>query len=236
MSTASVSKSAAVRARLKHPVIDSDGHMIEFEPGFVDYLKTVGGPSMVDRFYSNERNTGSWGKLSRWYQFSPEERRYHRPTRAPWWALPTKNTLDRATAVLPKLLHERMDDIGLDFTVLYPSLGLSFPHTEDAELRQATCRALNMFCADYFREYADRMTPAACIPMHTPQEAVAELEFAVKELGSQSHDDGRSCTTSSPSRRQQRSRMPSSTTPSGSTTSVSIVPMITTRCGPNVSN
>ena len=40
-----------------------------------------------------------------------------------------------------------------------------------------------MFCADYFREYADRMTPAACIPMHTPQEAIAELEFAVKELG-----------------------------------------------------
>ena len=71
MSTASVSKSAAVRARLKHPVIDSDGHMIEFEPGFVDYLKTVGGPSMVDRFYSNERNTGSWGKLSRCYKFSP---------------------------------------------------------------------------------------------------------------------------------------------------------------------
>ena len=51
MSTASVSKSAAVRARLKHPVIDSDGHMIEFEPGFVDYLKKVGGPLMVDRFY-----------------------------------------------------------------------------------------------------------------------------------------------------------------------------------------
>jgi predicted TIM-barrel fold metal-dependent hydrolase len=183
MSTASVSKSAAVRVRLNHPVIDSDGHMIEFEPGFVDYLKKVGGSSMVDRFYSDERNTGSWGKLSRWYSLSPEERRYHRPTRAPWWALPTKNTLDRATAVLPKLLHERMDDIGLDFTVLYPSLGLSFPHTEDAELRQATCRALNMFCADYFREYADRMTPAACIPMHTPQEAVAELEYVVKELG-----------------------------------------------------
>jgi hypothetical protein len=60
---------------------------------------------------------------------------------------------------------------------------LSFPHIEDEELRRATCRAFNLFCADYFREYADRMTPAACIPMHTPQEAIEELEHAVKELG-----------------------------------------------------
>jgi len=29
------SPSATIRARLKHPVIDSDGHMIEFEPGFL---------------------------------------------------------------------------------------------------------------------------------------------------------------------------------------------------------
>ena len=27
------------------------------------------------------------------------------------------------------------------------------------------------------------MTPAAIIPMHTPEEAIAELEFAVKQLG-----------------------------------------------------
>ena len=183
MATTHTSKSAAVHARLKHPVIDSDGHMLEFEPGFLDYLKQVGGHSMVERFWSDERNTGSWGKLSRWYRLSPEERRDQRATRSPWWALPTKNTLDRATAVLPKLLHERMDDIGLDFTVLYPTLGLSFPHIEIEELRRATCRALNMFHADYFREYADRMTPAACIPMHTPEEAIEELEYVVKDLG-----------------------------------------------------
>ena len=76
-----------------------------------------------------------------------------------------------------------MDEIGLDFTVLYPTLGLSFPHIENAELRQATCRALNKFCADYFCEYADRMTPAAVIPMHTPQEAIEELEYVARELG-----------------------------------------------------
>lgn len=183
MTMTTQSKSAKVRSRLTHPVIDSDGHMIEFEPGFIDYLQKVGGSSMVARFRSDERNTGSWGRLFDWYRLSPEERRAQRTTRSPWWALPTKNTLDRATAVLPKLLHSRMDEIGLDFTVLYPSLGLAFPHIENEELRRATCRALNMFCADYFREYADRMTPAACIPMHTPQEAIEELEHCVQQLG-----------------------------------------------------
>jgi predicted TIM-barrel fold metal-dependent hydrolase len=183
MATMGTSKSAAVRARLTHPVIDSDGHIIEFVPGFLDALKHVGGRTMLECFLSDERNTGSWGRLARWYRLSPEERRDQCATRSPWWVLPTKNTLDRATAVLPKLLHARMDEIGLDFTVLYPTWGLAFPHIEHAELRQATFRALNTFNADYFRAYADRMTPAAVIPMHTPQEAVAELEYTVKALG-----------------------------------------------------
>jgi predicted TIM-barrel fold metal-dependent hydrolase len=183
MSHASTSQSAAIRSRLKHPVIDSDGHMIEFEPGFLDYLKQVGGQAMVDRYRSHERNTGSWGKLFDWYRLTPEERQDQHATRSPWWALPTKNTLDRATASLPKLLHERLDEIGIDFTVQYPSLGLAFPHIENTELRQATCRAFNTFIADYFRPYADRMTPAACIPMHTPQEAIEELEYCVNTLG-----------------------------------------------------
>jgi hypothetical protein len=36
-----MSKSAAVRARLNHPVIDSDGHTVEFEPGLMEYVAKV---------------------------------------------------------------------------------------------------------------------------------------------------------------------------------------------------
>ena len=32
-------------------------------------------------------------------------------------------------------------------------------------------------------DYAARITPAAVIPMHTPAEAIEQLEFAVQELG-----------------------------------------------------
>jgi hypothetical protein len=37
--------------------------------------------------------------------------------------------------------------------------------------------------ADNFRAQADRMTPVATIPAHTPQEAIEELEYAVQTLG-----------------------------------------------------
>jgi predicted TIM-barrel fold metal-dependent hydrolase len=171
------SKSRAVRERLNHPVIDSDGHTLEFEPALLDYVRKVGGDSLVER-YRGGINTGFLG----WYQLTPEQRRERRALRPPWWALPTKNTLDRATGMLPKLLNERLDDLGMDFTVLYPTAGLFAPHMDDDELRPGLCRAYNLFHADVFREYADRMTPVAVIPMHTPKEAIEELEYAVKKL------------------------------------------------------
>jgi len=177
--------SAAVRTRLTHPVIDSDGHTVEFEPAVMDYLQQVGGPRSVER-YKTERTKGmasSLGGLLNWHRLTPDERRDQRATIPPWWALPAKNTLDRVTAMLPKLLYERLDDIGLDVTVLYPTFGLLAPHLDDEEIRRAACRAFNTYHADIFREYADRLIPVAVIPMHTPQEAIEELEYVVKTLG-----------------------------------------------------
>ena len=173
------SKSAAVRARLNHPVIDSDGHTIEFAPAISDYLKQVGGPTLVDRF----KNGNGRGAGGGWHRLTPEERMERRATRPPWWAFPTRNTLDRATATLPKLLYERMEQFGLDFTVLYPTLAMFAAHLEDEELRRGASRAYNMFHADMFREFSDRIAPVAVVPMHTPEEAIDELEFAVTKLG-----------------------------------------------------
>ena len=46
-----------------------------------------------------------------------------------------------------------------------------------------TCRAFNAYSADLFRDYKDRLRTAAVIPMHTPEEAIDELEHVVKTLG-----------------------------------------------------
>ena len=37
-----------------------------------------------------------------------------------------------------------------DFAVLYPTAGLALPRLPDAEVRRATCRAFNIFVAEYF--------------------------------------------------------------------------------------
>ena len=38
------------RARLDHPVIDADGHLIEFMPAVRDHIRDVGGPKLVEEF------------------------------------------------------------------------------------------------------------------------------------------------------------------------------------------
>ena len=45
--TARVSTSARVRARLDHPVIDADGHIVECTPVLLEYMKDVGGPGLA---------------------------------------------------------------------------------------------------------------------------------------------------------------------------------------------
>ncbi|MGA8568100.1 MAG: amidohydrolase family protein [Candidatus Binataceae bacterium] len=176
MSTNQGSESAALRARLKHPVIDSDGHWVEFGPDLMDYLKEVGGSRAAEGF----RNRPYEG----WHLTVPlKERRERRLDQPIWWGVPTRNTLDRATSMLPKLLYQRMSDMGMDFAVLYPTAALRIPFIADEETRKATCRAFNRYSADQFREFSDRLTPVAMIPMYTPEEAIVELEYAVKTLG-----------------------------------------------------
>ena len=85
--------------------------------------------------------------------------------------------------ILPRLFRERMDDFGLDFSIVYSTLALGTTRIADEELRRATCRALNTMFADLFGDQSDRMTPVATIPAHTPDEAIAELDHAVGELG-----------------------------------------------------
>ncbi|MCE2392053.1 MAG: amidohydrolase family protein [Proteobacteria bacterium] len=178
---------ARLRRGLPHPVVDADGHFIEtapvFRAFFLDYVKDLGGAELAGRF---ERAGGldyDDMVLRPWSQLSEAEKRRSWQTRPPWWTLPAANTLDRATAHLPRLMYERLDDLGIDFAVLYPSRGLTTTHIREDELRQIACRAFNVFHAEVYAPFADRMRPVAQIPMHTPQEAIAELEYAVGELG-----------------------------------------------------
>ena len=157
-------------------MIDADGHWIEFEPTLLEYLDGVAGPTMVDRFRREDYLAGT-GSSSR---MTPAERQARRITQPAWWGVPTRNSLDRATAMLPRLLYQRLDEMGIDFAVAYPDHALFFAAIRDHELQLAAYRAYNIMAADLFRGLGDRLIPAASIPMHTPAEAIEELEFATK--------------------------------------------------------
>jgi predicted TIM-barrel fold metal-dependent hydrolase len=175
------SPSAEVRARLDHPVIDADGHMAELAPVYLEFLKQVGGQRSVEDFNRRHGSGISAGQgLAAWGRLSEQERRENLVMRPSWWAFPMRNTLDRATASLPRLLYERMDELGMDFAVLYPSMMNSPARWEDAELRRAACRAYHLYAAELYGGYRDRLMPAGVLPTYTPEEAVEELEFAVK--------------------------------------------------------
>lgn len=107
MSNNRLSAAAQLRARLNHPVIDSDGHWVEFGPQLNDYLKEIGGSKALDGFKSRPTEV--------WHLTIPlRERRERRLDQPVWWGMPARNTLDRATAMLPKLLYQRLEEFGFD--------------------------------------------------------------------------------------------------------------------------
>ncbi len=176
---ATSTRSAAIRQSLDHPIIDSDGHHVEYQPAVFDVLARVGGTAMVDRY----RKWVEENSLFAWYGMCARERSDHRVVRPPWWGIPMKNARDRATVMFPKLLHERMGELGLDFSVIYPTWGLMVGNVDDEEIRRTACRAMNIYSAEVFAPYSDCMTPVAAIPNVTPEEAIEELDYAIGELG-----------------------------------------------------
>src|SRR6185436_223583 len=96
------------------------------------------------------------------------ERRRRRIAQPAFWSRQAENTLDRATAMMPRLMYDRMPEFGTDFAIIYPTAGLRLPRIGDDATRRAVIRAHNIVTADAFQALSDRMTPAAIIPMHTP--------------------------------------------------------------------
>ena len=171
-------KSAKVRSKLKHPIIDADGHWLEVQPVFMDYLAEVAGAKTADLYNDTLKKAVGYN----WYTVPPDIRDRSRMRRQGWWGFPT-NVMDRAACMVPSVFRERMDDWGVDFALVYPTLGFMLLDVlKDPDLRTAALRAYNVMASDMFRPYADRMVPAAVIPMNTPDEALAHLAH-VKSLG-----------------------------------------------------
>jgi predicted TIM-barrel fold metal-dependent hydrolase len=167
-----------IRGRIDHPIIDSDGHLIEYLPLVRDFLVEEAGESVAKGFDHMVRSA-----RARAAEPAPERRRQLGIHASAVWGIPTRNTLDRATVMLPELQYRRLDELGIDFAVLYPTYGLPVTALPNAELRGALAYAINRYYAEVYAGFRDRLEPVAAIPTFSPQEAIAELDHAVGELG-----------------------------------------------------
>jgi predicted TIM-barrel fold metal-dependent hydrolase len=162
----------AIRAELGHPVVDADGHIIEYAPAIRDLVGDEAGGAVADRFTALAEGSRVRRGLDH------ETRRANAVSRTGWWGVPARNTLDRATAMLPGLLHERLDEIGVDVAVLYPTVGLTIMAIDDDELRRAVARACNRYYVEAYGPYSDRLLTVGVVPTYDPDEALAELDHA----------------------------------------------------------
>ena len=166
-----------IHATLGHPVIDGDGHWVEYTPVFAEKMRKAAGDKAADGFIAAQR------RIPDSLNLSIEERKRRGIGMEGYWGRQTTNTRDRATAMMPRMLYDRLDELGIDFGIIYPTAGLGIHRIPDGETRRAVIRGFNIVSADYFAKLSDRLTPAAVIPMHTPEEAMAELEYVTGQLG-----------------------------------------------------
>ena len=139
------SPSAAVRAQVDHPIIDADGHFVEIGPLLADevltHVEDIGGAAMRDRYLaSGVVPTDTSSVLADRSRDAVREQWSAMPS---WWGWSTRNVRDRATSHLPAMLYERLDELGIDVTILYPSMSLAFLDAPDPELAATLCRAVN---------------------------------------------------------------------------------------------
>ena len=168
---------AEVRAGLKHPIVDADGHWLEYVPVFAEQMRKVAGDKAADGFIKSQQRAPDALNLS------IAERKERGIAMEAYWSRQSTNTRDRATAMMPRMLYDRLEELGIDFAIIYPTAGLGIHRIVDDETRRAVVHAFNIVTANYFERLGDRLTPAAVIPMHTPEEAIAEMDFATKQLG-----------------------------------------------------
>jgi predicted TIM-barrel fold metal-dependent hydrolase len=174
----STMNAAEIRASLDHPVIDADGHLIEYWPELDRFLREGG----ISNGMADFMGTATFDGSRMWATLKPEERARERSFRSPWWGFPS-DARDLATATAPRLFRERLDELGIDLAVCYPSVGMLFPAQREENLRRKGSRAYNEYAAKLFEDLGDRLLPVAVIPTTNPEEAVEELDYAVEELG-----------------------------------------------------
>src|SRR6202045_4184647 len=106
------------RKKISHPIIDGDGHWIEYTPVFAEKMRKVVGDKGADGFIASQR------RIPDALEVGIEERRRRGRGRGGFWGGQSTNPRHRAPAMMPKMLYARLDDLGIVFGIVSPPAGL----------------------------------------------------------------------------------------------------------------
>lgn len=156
-------------------VIDVDGHVFEPDEIWERHLPKKfweRRPRMV----IDERGTT---------RYSLEGRVFPQPTGVGAWVPEgmRESTTHREGGVDAKLRLDDMDLEGIDIAVIYGVVGLGLYQMESREDCVAFCRAYNDWLAEYCSADPARLKGTPALPLKWPDDACAEIERSVRELG-----------------------------------------------------
>ncbi len=166
-------------------VIDSDGHLHEpfdlFERHMEKEFYSMR-PRVVE-LRDEQRDEGRWlveGRLVPRLPFTKGVGgggfRYQTPRHSQMKA--KDNSLDDIEGRL-----QDMDEMGIDFQIVYPTAVVWVFDVENKELAAAACRAYNNYVAEQCAKAPKRLGGVALVPIQDPAAAVEEARRAVQKLG-----------------------------------------------------
>jgi uncharacterized protein len=161
------------------PIIDADGHIVEPDATFAEYLDP--------QFASYAPRVVSFGDHFRYVCGDRMGFRIHaRPETvgAPGQtAHVTDSPIVAQGADDPAGRLADLDVEGIDRVVLYPTYGLMIQGVLEREPALALCRAVNDWLADYCEHDPRRLIGIATLPMVHPDDALAEAQRCVETHG-----------------------------------------------------
>ncbi len=177
-SSSRATRSPRIRSRLDHPIIDADGHAIEYLPLVRDILREQAGDDAVAVM---DLVTGGAAAIARPLARADARRRAHphvvvgsarratRSTAAPRSCPICSRRGSPSSASTTRSSTRRTGWCPPRSTTPPSGCRWRARSTRSTRRRSATTR--------------ETLTPVGIIPMHTPEEAIAELDHATGELG-----------------------------------------------------
>src|SRR5690349_21487112 len=89
-----------IRKSLKHPIIDGDGHWVEYTPVFAEKMRKAVGDLGANGFLASQRRIPDALTVTR------AERSERGVAMEGFWGRQAVNTRDRATAMMPRMLYD----------------------------------------------------------------------------------------------------------------------------------